>query len=124
MPEKRERRYFIVKHDLRSFQALPGVIWRSGMPLNKLPRGFGQIRRGDRWIEFAYITDEIDREPCSIITGFYESTGRARYGIIPDHRKRRLWNDGWLDKAWMIQGKPCGVQPQKELVTVPSIVLT
>ncbi len=56
------RRYFIVKHDLDSFAAMPGFVWNTN-PKKKKPKGFGRVQKGDRWIEYAYIRDEDCREP-------------------------------------------------------------
>lgn len=121
MPEKRDRKYFIVKHDLRSFQALPGTIWRTGMPRNKVPAKFNQVKTGDRWIEFAYVKDEVDGKYCSLITGFYECAREARYGDVPRDRQTSDWIDDWDDRAWMIEGKLHGEQPRYKPVSVPSI---
>jgi len=114
-------RHFIVKHDLESFQEMPGFIWRINLPKSKRPRNFGIIKEGDRWIEFAYIKDEQDREPCSMITGFYECTKPHWYDRIPVE-EGTLDRDEWEgQKAHLIKGKRCdGYQPRHP-VTVPSI---
>jgi hypothetical protein len=87
MPAHRERRYFIVKHDLESFQALPGVIWRSHKPRSEKPTRFSMVQPGDRWVEFAYTKGDADDTPCSMVLGFYECTREAWYGEIPENRK-------------------------------------
>jgi len=115
------RQYFLVKHDLESFTAMPGFIWRTNLPKEKIPIGFGMVAEGDRWIEFAYIKDEEYRQPCSVITGFRECVKPHWYGQIPV-------NEGTLDpelwqgrRAHLIKGKRCdGYQPRHP-VTVPSI---
>jgi hypothetical protein len=61
--------YSIVKHDLESFAVLPGYIWRTDIQPPQVPVGFRQINLGDRWIEFAYVKNEHERKPCSLITG-------------------------------------------------------
>ncbi|MCX6353751.1 MAG: hypothetical protein NTZ78_02460 [Candidatus Aureabacteria bacterium] len=91
------------------------------MPRSKVPRNFKQVKIGDRWIEFAYIKDEIDRERCSLIMGFYECTREARYGDVSLRRRRSAWIDDWIDRAWMIEGKRYGEQPRYKPVSVPSI---
>ena len=104
--------YFIVKHDLESFTVLPGFIWRTDILPPKMPIGFRQINEGDRWIEFAYIKDEREREPCSLIKGFRECTREKWYDDVPPH--------AWHGKGWMIKGKKYGDQPRHP-VTVPPI---
>ncbi len=115
------RQYFIVKHDLESFAAMPGFIWRTGLSEKKTPPGFGMVAEGDLWIEFAYIKDEENREHCSVITGFYECTNERWYGRIPVEEgtlDREYWQDR---RAHMIKGNRCeGYQPRHP-VTVPSI---
>jgi hypothetical protein len=37
--------YFIVKHDLDSFQKKPGLIWNTSKPKTKIPVGFRRVRR-------------------------------------------------------------------------------
>ncbi len=104
--------YFIVKHDLESFTVLPGFIWRTDILPPKMPIGFRQINLGDRWIEFAYIEDEHERQSCSLITGFRQCTREKWYGDVPSH--------AWKGKGWMIEGKKSGDQPRHP-VTVPPI---
>jgi hypothetical protein len=123
MPQSDDRKYFIVKHDLDSFKALPGFIWRTGWrSRTKAPPKFNQIKIEDCWVEFAYIKDEIDHERCSIITGFYECTHEAWPGKIPlDRANLKDFADWeWEQEAWMIEGKPYGRQPEYP-VSVPPI---
>ena len=120
MKTKRDHRYFIVKHDLRSFLALPGTIWRSRASRRKAPAKFNQVKEGDRWIEFAHIMDG-DEKPCSLIVGFYECTREARCGVIPRKRRTSEGDWDWNCRAWMIEGKPYGRQPSHGPVSVPSI---
>ena len=126
--------YFIVKHDLESFKAMPGFIWRIDLPKKKIPIGFAKVEKGDRWIEFAYHKGWDNDQPCSIVTGFYECTARHWYGPVPIEEGTlddKLWNPGTADiikkylkdhnNAHMIRGKRCsGYQPWHP-VTVPSI---
>ena len=128
------QQYFIVRHDLEAFRAMPGFIWKPGLP-EEMPRGFGKVAEGDRWIEFAYIKDEESGKPHSIsmVTGFYECTKTHWYGRIP--LEEGALDDDWWEtekaeafkkyyegrNAHMIQGKRCeGYQPRHP-VTVPSI---
>ncbi|MGA2796504.1 MAG: hypothetical protein ABSE63_02885 [Thermoguttaceae bacterium] len=130
MPKSDERKYFIVKHDLESFTLLPGFIWRTcssdkfGWPhTDKAPPKFNQVKIEDCWVEFAYVSDDISLEPCSVITGFYECTREAWYGEIP--LDRATLNDiadwKWDKEAWMIEGKEFGEQPNYKPVSVPPI---
>ncbi len=117
MPKSEDRRYFIVKHGLDSFEALPTFIWRTGKDSDDVPHRFNQVRDGDRWISFAYTTSDKGERPLSLVTGFYECTQEAEYRSIP--RNALPISDGER-KAWMIVGKPCGKQPRKP-VGVPPI---
>ena len=67
---KRLRKYFVARHDLASFVAWPGVIWRTGE--TEFPRSLKKIQVGDRWIAFAYIKDEDNRDKTQQVVGFYE----------------------------------------------------
>ncbi len=124
MPKRDTARYFIVKHDLASFRALPGFIWRTGKGPGDVPRLFPRIRCGDRWVEFAYIKEENDRERCSVITGFYECVRTFWRGRIPRHKARAEYLPGWDwgEMAWMIEGREYREQPlEHQPVTVRPI---
>jgi hypothetical protein len=121
MAASRSRKYFIAKHGLDAFQALPGFIWRTGIDETELPPKFNQVKRGDRWVEFAYIKDEIGWKPRSFVMGFCECVREAWYGDIPKDRRTALWGDRWDEQAWMIEGKLWGEQPQFKPVAVPPI---
>jgi len=41
------------------------------------------------------------------------------YGDIPGDRKTSDWRDYWDERAWMIQGEPCGEQPRGPVVVPP-----
>src|SRR4051812_24705745 len=99
MAESRGRKYFIVKHGLDAFMALPGFIWRTGMGQDEVPPKFNQVKRGDRWVEFAYIKDEIEWKPRSLVMGFYECVQEACYGDIPQDRRTIQWGQGWDEQA-------------------------
>ncbi len=109
------RQYFIVKHDLDSFEKLPGFIWRVGMPKSKIPRGFRGVRKGDRWIEFAYIKNEVDYKPCSLVKGFYECTKTHWYDSIPLKEGQAYG----YKHAHMIRGRKCSGYQPRHPVTVP-----
>jgi hypothetical protein len=113
---KWERRHFIAKHDLASFMAWPGVIWRTGEA--KFPRGLRKIDVGDRWVEFAYIKDEDEHNATSQVVGFYEciSVPTARIEI-PSKPRSLAGNSRY---AWAIKGRAIGWQPSFP-VTVPSV---
>lgn len=115
------RRYFVVKHDLRSFRALPGFIWRTEKIRTKIPRMFGQVKPGDRWIEFAYVRDGDDKEPCSLVNGFYECTHGAEFGTIPREARTRHWVRGWESHAWTIRGRAIGPQLKFGAVSIPPL---
>ena len=82
---------------------------------------FSNVRRGDRWIAFAYIKDEDERKACAQVTGIYECTTVARHGTIPRHCRTRYWGRGWDGKAWMIQGRKFETQPIFGPVSIPPI---
>ena len=117
MPRYKGRNHFVVRHDLASFQALPGFIWNSGAPPppHTPPIGFPQVEKGDRWIGFAYTTGGVREKKASLVTGFYESVARApRYGLLTPkarasaNRKKR---------AWLIKGTAIG-----PLLTDPVVI--
>jgi len=110
-------KYFIVKHGLDAFKALPNFVWRTGMGPNDVPHRFAQIKAGDRWIGFAYTTSDRRERSLSLVTGFFECTHEVRYGEIP--REGRMPDDE-ATKAWMIEGIPHGEQPRHE-VGIPPI---
>jgi hypothetical protein len=122
MSESNEpKSYFIVKHDLVSFEALPGYIWKTLEHSTKAPKGYELVGVGDLWIAFAY--EDGNGRKISQITGFFECTEASRYGDIPEfvaHKETielEYQEDG---KAWMISGKKYGEQPSHP-VTVPPI---
>lgn len=114
---KVERKYFIVKHGLDAFQALPNFIWRLGKDAITVPHRFSEVRIGDRWIGFAYTTSDRRERSLSRVTGFYECIEERAYGDIPPAGLPA--SDG-ATKAWLIEGEPCGEQPI-EPVGVPPI---
>ena len=114
--------HYIVQHGLDAFQTLPGYIWR--IDKSEVPHRFDEVNKGDLWIEYAYIRDEADFEPCSIITGFYKCVRRRWYGAVPIDAATLRERDYWVfltpGIAWMIAGIAYQEQPPKE-VEVPSI---
>jgi hypothetical protein len=112
------RRYFVVKHDLRSFLAFPGRVWNSYSPADRIPKWFRQIRAGDQWVSFAYTQDGESSRRVSLVTGVYECvqeyhrgqlTKRARETVFPRSKK-------W---AWIIRGKPIGPRLSSPVVVPP-----
>ena len=101
--------YFIVKHNLRAFEALPNFIWHTDVPKNRLARGYGQVKEGDRWIGFAYTDSDRRERRTSLVTGFFECTKEARYGDVP----RRAGES----RAWMIEGRSFG-RPLRDAVVI------
>jgi hypothetical protein len=83
MSESRKRQCFIVKHGLADFELLPGVIWRTDKGPRTIPHRFRGIKLGDVWIEFAYTTGDGRERPLSLVTGFYECSKKAWYGLVP-----------------------------------------
>lgn len=113
MPDN--RKYFIVKHDLRSLEALPNFIWRTE---KDMPSAMRWVNNGARWIGFAYINNEEERTPVSLVTGFYECRVDVMHRGIPlKPGDPALAGE---TEAWMIEGEPYGRQP-REPVSVPSI---
>jgi len=115
VPESRARKYWIVKHGYDALHALPNVIWRTGDP--EEPAVFRRVKKGDRWIGFAYTTSDARERPLSLVTGFYECVRESEYRSIPE-RARNLTPR--LKKAWMIKGTETGWQAGMP-VGVPSI---
>jgi hypothetical protein len=111
------RNHFIVRHDLASFQALPGFVWNSYEPKTHPPVGFRQIEHGDRWISFAYTTSEAHERAVSLVTGFYEATHEFYYGKLP---AKALAIAARKKGAWLIKGKNFG-RPHADPVVIPPI---
>lgn len=116
MPEKRERKHFIVKHDLDSLTVLPQFVWRTGVGPRHAPGRFPQIKRGDRWVAFAYTTSDGRDKPLSLITGFFECAKEARWRHIPP---QALSISGGETHAWVIEGRRCGRQPGEHVGVKP-----
>ncbi len=114
----RPRRYWIVKHGLDSLTALPNYIWRTGERAE--PGIFQRVKRGDRWVGFAYTTSDARERPLSLVTGFSECIHESYYGAIP---QRALGPDGYRTpryrNAWMIRGKEYGWQPRAPVGVPP-----
>ncbi len=108
-----DRKYFFVKHGLDAFQVMPNFIWRTGE--RKEPSAFRRVKKGDRWIGFAYTTSDLRERPVSQITGFFECIREARFEDLP--KKAR---EPGCKMAWMIEGSPFGKQPRQP-VGVPPI---
>lgn len=112
----RKRKYFVARHDLASFLAWPGVIWRTGE--TEFPRGLKRIQVGDRWVEFAFINDENQRDRTRQVVGFYECVSLpTKRTAIPRTPRSVSGNSKF---AWAIKGRAIGWQPSFP-VTVPSI---
>jgi hypothetical protein len=110
-------RFYVVKHGLDAFEALPNFIWNSGVPRTKYPRGFKQIKPGDRWIGFAHTSSDRRERPLSRVTGFFECIRSAMYKRVPPKAYEAAQ---YTKGAWFIEGKPIGRQPEAP-VGVPSI---
>jgi hypothetical protein len=67
------------------------------------------------WIEFAYTTGDGRERALSLVTGFYECSVEARYGLVPKRARDEYLEIEYLWKkpgyAWMIKGKEYGKQP-------------
>jgi hypothetical protein len=117
MPRYKGRNYFVVKHDLASFQALPGYIWNSGYSKGERPVGFRIVEKGDRWISFAYTTSGAREKAVSLVTGYYKCTKECRYGKLPP--KPLAIAEG-KKGAWLIKGDSL-CTPLPEPVVVPPL---
>jgi hypothetical protein len=117
MPQSDDCRYFIVKHGLDAFEALPNFIWNTRNAPDNIPHRYDQVRRGDRWIGFAYTTSDNRERSLSLVTGFFECVRTREYRKIPVDG---LPVSEGKEKAWLIEGKQCGHQP-KEPVGVPPL---
>lgn len=123
--QRRETKYFVVKHGLDSFQALPNYIWRTGMGPKSVPRNFARLEIGDKWIAFAYTTGDLGEKPLSMVNGFYECTHACVYRDIPltetELRVLCKTSGSLPKKAWMIEGIESGRQPKYPPVAVPPL---
>jgi hypothetical protein len=87
-----------------------------------VPRGYNQVTVGDVWVAFAYITSDAREQPLSQITGFYECVRAREYGKIPPFfdKARPPYEDPYgTGKAWLIEGKEYGSQPDQPVVVPP-----
>lgn len=112
--KRRPRHYWIVKHGLDALTSLPNFIWRTGE--RKEPRTLLRVRRGDRWIGFAYTSSDARERPVSQVTGFRECIRESCYRDIPP-KGRAL--DSYYKKAWMIEGRRQGWQPRTAVGVPP-----
>lgn len=106
-------KYFIAKHDLCSLEVLPRFIWNTEAPKTRIPRGYRQIKKGDRWVSFAYTTSDKRERRVSLITGFFECVKEASFGKVSPNP---LWKRG----AWIIAGKHWG-PPLRTPVVIPPV---
>jgi hypothetical protein len=117
MPRYDGRNYFIVKHDLASFQALSGVIWNNSNTKREPPTGYRSVEKGDRWLSFAYTSGGANDERVSLVEGFYECTQQFRYGNIISKKALALTNG--KRGAWLIEGRPFGTRLDDPVVIPP-----
>jgi hypothetical protein len=114
-----DRKYYVVRHGLDAFEALPNFIWRTGWTKVRPPRRFPHVVEGSRWISFAYTKDDDRTRRLSLVTGFYECIDECRRRAIP---RRALTPADKESEAWMIEGCPTGRQPRNgQPVAVPPI---
>jgi len=115
-PNPDHRRHFIVKHGLDAFEALPNFIWRTGKGQEDIPHRFSQVNLGDRWIGFAYTTSDKRERSLSRVTGFYECVQSALFRDIPSAGVRVAEGE---TRAWLIEGKHYGKQPNEPVGVLP-----
>jgi len=113
------RNYFIVRHDLASFKAMPGFIWnsREPPPPESPPIGFPQVEKGDRWIGFAYTTSGDHKKATSLVTGFYKCVATYRYAKLPPKGQASAYPK---KRAWIIKGESVGA-PLADPVVIPPL---
>lgn len=116
MPRYPGRNYFIVKHDLVSFEVMPGYVYNTYEPASNRPIGFRQILKGDRWIAFAYTTSGDRERAVSLVTGFYQATKKLMYGRLPARARLEDRRKKW---AWLIKGEALGKRLQNPVVIPP-----
>ena len=110
MKRLRKPKHFIVQHDLVSLNALPEFIWNTA----RHPVPFDRVKKGDRWIAYAHIEDEVDEKRCRFVVGFYECTKLCERRPVPlDEAKLVQLGYKKDQRAWMIEGKVYGEQPPK-----------
>jgi hypothetical protein len=110
-------KYFVVRHDLGSFGALPNYIWRSRR--YPVPYRFKSVIVGSKWVSYAFEGDGHSSDRLRYVTGIYSCTKPYRHGPIPlSTSKRQEWSTG--KSAWLIKGAPVG-KKLRHWVLVPSI---
>jgi HNH endonuclease len=65
------------------------------MNLGRKPPNFDVVERGDRFVQYAHVTDETAKsQPCSEVYGFYEARSR-----VSERQIGRSW-------FWVVEGEP------------------
>ena len=114
------RNHYIIKHNLEALEALPNFIWNSAARKNQPPPWYRHIKKGDRWVSFAYTSTDSRDERLSLITGLYECIRKARFGKLTPRAQAEARNKGG---AWMIEGKPLNLRIDHPIAVPPIDVL-
>ena len=115
---KREPHFFLVKHDLASFQAFPGRIWQTGRGRANQPLSHRQVHPGDRWIAYAYESVEGRQDSASLVQGFFRCVKGSEYSVLP--RSSELDAVGYSGgHAWVVEGQEDGRQPRSPVLIPP-----
>ena len=61
------RNHYIIKHNLEALEALPNFIWNSAARKCEPPKWYRHLKKGDRWISFAYTSTDSREERLSLI---------------------------------------------------------
>lgn len=114
----RGSRFFIVKHDLASFEAFPGRVWQTGRRSDDMPASYRQVRPGDSWVAYAYQKTEGDKTGANLVQGFFKSKRGPTYAKLPT--SPALESLGYSGKnACVIEGEADGRQPRTPVLLPP-----
>ena len=117
-PAVREPRFFIVKHDLASFEALPGRIWQTDRLSDDMPGSYRQVAPGDSWVAHAYQMTEGTKTGANLVQGFFKATKGPEFSRLP--MLPALKSLGYAGaNAWIIEGEPDGKQPRAPVLLPP-----
>lgn len=117
MPTK----YFVIRHDLASLDALPDFVWNTACGKHKIPHRYKEITEGSKWVSYAYKSTDYSGDRLRYVTGFYSCVQPFQFAPIPLSPSDLLKLDPKCPvSAWLIRGEPDKLKLQNR-VLVPSI---
>lgn len=94
-------------------------MWQFSNNRRIAPQGYRDIKKGDVWVAYAYVSEERKGVRTKWVQGIYSCTKEAEFTTIP--KTDALEEMGATGRhAWVITGEPYGIQPVMP-VHVPDI---